>query len=72
MTYSVVELEDGVVIIATKWIIPHKEKKSCYCFYPPNSAAQKINEIVKKLIDPEEDWGTYKIIKILKTTSKYK
>lgn len=69
MTYSVVELEDGVVIIATKWIIPHKEKNSCYCFYPPNSAAQKINEIVKKLIDPEEDWGTYKIIKILKTTS---
>ncbi|XP_043481812.1 uncharacterized protein LOC122510916 [Leptopilina heterotoma] len=68
MTFSVVELNDGVVLIPTKWIC---DENGEYCYYPPKTDLQKVNELVKKLVDPGENWEKYEIVKLLKTTDSF-
>lgn len=70
MPFSVVELEDGVVLVPTKWIISleNDERK---CYYPPSERASKINEMISKSVDPESNWKQYDVLQYLKRTGKY-
>lgn len=72
LPFSVVELEDGVVLISTKWIFNREENDELFCYYPPTNKTTELNEMVSKLIDPNITWNQYTILKYLKKTSKCK
>lgn len=52
MLFSTLQLEDGVVLVPSKWVISliNGEWK---CYYPPSDRASKLNEMISKLVDPD-------------------
>lgn len=70
MSFSVVELYDGVVLVPTKWIINIGNDENV-CYYPPSERASKLNLMISKLVDPYLTWKQYEVKNYLKRTSKY-
>ena len=55
--YVVVEFSDGVMMVPTSWI------KDGKCFWPNKIKKQKLEEMIRKRVEPEEHWPQYKIIR---------
>ncbi|XP_043485168.1 uncharacterized protein LOC122513006 [Leptopilina heterotoma] len=65
--FSIIELEDGVVLVPTKWIVNFNNGEQ-KCYYPPSAKSLKLNDMISKLVDPDVTWKQYDVIKYLKRT----
>ncbi|XP_011858415.1 PREDICTED: uncharacterized protein LOC105555973 [Vollenhovia emeryi] len=65
--YTVFEDEDGISVVPTKWITPHKN----HCKWPSHFNYTRINKAISKLMDPCDDWNVISVKKIFTTTSTY-
>lgn len=68
--FSVVELEDGLVLVPTKWIVSPGNNNKFVCYYPPIDDKMTVNMLVSKLVDPKITWKQYIVLNYLKKISK--
>lgn len=62
--YAVIEMEDGVVAVPSKWL--SKDKKMCR--YPNDE--KKALELIKKNSDVNLQWPSLSVLKIFSTCGK--
>lgn len=58
-----------VEVVPVSWL--HFGANDVYCFYPPHSEYEKVEEMVKNSSQPSVSWQKYKI-EILKGAGNYK
>lgn len=64
--YAIVEFDDGLQIIASKWLSEDRK----FSFWPSFTSIQRYDRAVEKMEHPEDTWSCFPVLRIMATTSK--
>ncbi|XP_039306313.1 uncharacterized protein LOC113004659 isoform X3 [Solenopsis invicta] len=65
--FSVVEFEDGLHLVPTKWL-----KGSSECFWPTHKNIKRLHKNISECEEPDDEtWETVKVVRIFGTANSY-
>ncbi|XP_063244481.1 uncharacterized protein LOC134543808 [Bacillus rossius redtenbacheri] len=65
--YAIVEFNDGLQIIASKWLSEDRK----FSYWPSFTSIQRYDRAVEKMEYPEDTWSRFPVLRIMATTNSF-